>query len=88
MVFSVCEGQEGLMAQVTEPDGIGWGVILTRKTEEHGTGISNPQEAELACRKSEAYMKYGIGPHQIIVLFPYSAQVRVLCGTISHDEVK
>ena len=33
------------------------GSDVNEETEEHGTSIFNPQEAEFACRKSEVYMK-------------------------------
>ena len=59
---------------------------FNEETEEHGRSIFNPQKAELACRKSEEYMKYGIGSHQITVLSTYLEQVRLLRDTISHDK--
>ena len=53
-----------------------------------GTSIQNVQEANLVIHKVEKLIKLGVQPQHITVLSPYTAQVRYICESIGHDQVK
>ena len=64
------------------------GADFGEELEVGGTSIRNQKEADLACQKVEKLIEYGVQPPQITILSPYTAQVRLLCESIRHEQVE
>ena len=64
------------------------GSSFDEEREAAGSSLSNPEEAALAIKKVMDLIALGVQPHDIAIITPYTAQVRVLQERLENDAVE